>query len=353
MTQIDKKTLEQILAEAQEKKKQANLALQKEQRSWTENTGPAPTVVPVQYQPDNTPFEYKEGMSVLDIINQGKQKKQQIGDQKERAQKAAKIAALGDFFASLGGLAGGGYANVKEYQPSPYLTKAFAEIDRLRNEEDQADMYYNELARKTRDQDYNSKLKEFLQSKDKVDRYGFQAAQTNATAANRANLEAYKQQGTKVTQTVEDPTKWRAEQALRAQQIAIQQQNADANQLRADKYQSGSTKKDKPEDETILTVEREGKKIVLKKSQAEMMIKRAKEEMKGVTPITKEEIELMDALRKADVNKEQLAKAARLLQKYRPNDYEVYFKPEDITTPPAPSKPKGSFLPQKKRNLLD
>ena len=95
-------------------------------------------------------------------------------------------------FTALGGLAGGGYATPTQYKPSPYLTRAFSEIDRLRSSRERSDEYYDNLASKTRQDDYNNQLKLHLQNKETKDKYGYQSAKAKADAQNRANLEAYK-----------------------------------------------------------------------------------------------------------------------------------------------------------------
>lgn len=343
------------------------LVPQRQQRSWTENTSQGPEVVSVDFKSDNTPFEYTEGMSVHDIISRGKRHKQTLEDEQVRMQRAAKVGALGDFFKALGGLAGGGYANTQQYQPSPYVTRAFAEIDRIRNDRTRADMYYDELARKTKQEDYNTQLRAFLQNKDRTDRYNYQTAQANATAQNRANVEVYKNQGQKITETTENPQRWQGEQALRARQIGVQEQNTESSRIRADKYKSPSTKREETEaqaKEVILTVTNKDAKTTatITREQAEKLIKIARidfKDTKDITALSKEGKELMDALNKADIDKAHLARATNLLRKYRPAQYEAYFKtntatPEQVALPAQQqTQTKGSFLPPKKRNLLD
>jgi hypothetical protein len=370
------KTPQEILAEIDGKKKTASNPTAKEQnsplvplrqqRTWTENASEGPEVVPVDFKADNTPFEYTEGMSVYDILNRGKKHKESLEQDQGRMQRVAKVAALGDFFKALGGLAGGGHANTQQYQPSPYLTRAFSEIDRLRSDRTRADMYYDELARKTRQEDYNTQLRSFLQNKDRTDRYNYQTAQANANARNRANVETYRAQGQKITETTENPKRWEGEQALRAKQIGIQEQNAETNRIRADKYKSPTTKKEEEAakgNEVILTVNNDKSKTTssITRAQAEKMIKRAQIDLKDANILTREDKELRDALYKADMDKAHLAKAAYLLRKYKPESFDAYFKTDNaqpaqqliVPTQQTTTQPKGSFLPPKKRNLLD
>lgn len=323
----------------------------------TTNTMQAPEVVAVDYELDDTPFEYREGMTVHDILERARTHKKGLEDEQGRVQRMAKVAAVGDFFKALGGLAGGGYASPVQYQPSPYLTRAFSEIDRLRSDRNKADMYYDDLARRTRQEDYNNQFKAYLQERDRKDKYGYQSAKSNADAQNKANLEAYKGSAEKITDTFEDPTRWKQEQALRSRQIGVQEKNAEINMKKAEK--DIESKKDP----VILTVKNGTKASTITKSQAEKLVKRAKTELKNLieAPLTGNDRELARALSNAEVDVKSLATAVNLLRKYNPDDYGLYFKeghgsPELII--PAQTQ-KGTFLPKKpaeqskKRFLLD
>ncbi len=329
------------------------LAKQKQTVTKTTNTQEAPEVVPVEYNPDDTPFEYKEGMSVHDILERGRVKKQSLEDQEKRMQRLAKVAAVGDLFTALGGLAGGGYATPTQYKPSPYLTRAFSEIDRLRSSRERSDEYYDNLASKTRQDDYNNQLKLHLQNKETRDKYGYQSAKAKADAQNRANLEAYKSSSERVTDTYEDPTKWKQEQSLRSRQIDVQETNAESNRIRAERTTKGK------EDPIILTINNGSKSSTITQSQAEKLVKRAKVELKDLIelPVSEEDKELAIALANSEIDKQSLAAAVSLLRKYNPGDYGKYFdSKESSTTGP---QPKGTFLLKKKqpqptkRYLLD
>lgn len=324
----------------------------------TTNTMQAPEVVPVVYEPDDTPFEYREGMTVHDILERARTHKKGLEDEQGRVQRMAKVAAVGDFFKALGGLAGGGYASPVQYQPSPYLTRAFSEIDRLRSDRNKADMYYDDLTRRTRQEDYNTQFKAYLQERDRKDKYGYQSAKSKADAQNKANLEAYKGSAEKITETFEDPTRWEQEQALRSRQIGVQEKNAEINMKKAEK--DIESKKDP----VILTVKNGTKASTITKSQAEKLVKRAKTELKNLieAPLTGNDRELARALSNAEVDVKSLATAVNLLRKYNPDDYGLYFKeghgaPELII--PAQTQKRGTFLPKKpaeqskKRFLLD
>ena len=78
------------------------LAKQKQTVTKTTNTQEAPEVVPVEYNPDDTPFEYKEGMSVHDILERGRVKKQSLEDQEKRMQRLAKVSCCRRFVYGLG-----------------------------------------------------------------------------------------------------------------------------------------------------------------------------------------------------------------------------------------------------------
>lgn len=324
----------------------------------TTNTMSAPEVVAVDYELDDTPFEYREGMTVHDILERARTHKKGLEDEQGRVQRMAKVAAVGDFFKALGGLAGGGYASPVQYQPSPYLTRAFSEIDRLRSDRNKADMYYDDLTRRTRQEDYNNQFKAYLQERDRKDKYGYQSAKSKADAQNKANLEAYKGSAEKITETFEDPTRWKQEQALRGRQIAVQESNSETSRLRAENAAKGKS------DPVILTVKEGDKAHTITKSQAEKLVKRAKSELKDIieNPATSVHREIAKALANAEVDNPSLSQAVHMLRKYMPDDYGRYFKESKdaggVITPLATQK-RGTFLPKKpaeqskKRFLLD
>lgn len=172
------------------------------------------------YTPDNTPFQYTPGQSVIDIIRQGKQQEKQLANDEDRARKNAKIAALTDFFSALGKVAGGGYAPVQQYQQSPYLTKSLSEVDRLRNMQYQSRYQTRKDYNDAVNLDYNNQLKTHLQNKSAIDRAGADAVNAN----NRAAIEKYKAGTTTTTQEIEDPRKIEQDNKFKQAQINIQQQ---------------------------------------------------------------------------------------------------------------------------------
>lgn len=318
-----------------------------------------------EYQPQYDKFEYKaDNPSYLSIMQQARQHKDQIEDREKRAQRVAKFTAWSDFANSLMQLAGGGYSN-PIYKPSPYLTKAFEQIDKARSDKEEADRYYSALESKLRSADYNTQLKYHNAQQVERNKYGFQAGQKIADAKNAQNLAITRNNTTKTTQEFVDPTKQNKELELRERQINIQQQNANANTLRAEKSGTKSTK-ELQKQATVATFYGNGGISTISKENAEKLVKRAKADYKMLMDneaIAKDdaEKELRKTLLDADMNPDALKKAALMLMRIdREGKYRGYWqsaKPKDAVKQPT-SQVQGSFLPPKKttntkRNLLD
>lgn len=194
------------------------------------NNSPAPGVE--VFQPDNNPYVHQEGMGVMDIIARGKANEEKIQGQEQRTQRSAKMMAFADFAKALGGLAGGGYANTTQYAPSPYLTKAFGEIDKLRSDRERSNLYYDELASSTRRAEYNAGLKAHNATQVQNNKFSNDAVNNR----NKARMEMWKSNTTSVREEHEDPT-------YKNKMLQNDTTRANAAMIRANKDDSGANNK--------------------------------------------------------------------------------------------------------------
>ena len=218
------------------------------------------------YKPENTPFVYEPGQNVLDILLQNKQKQAELTNQEANAKRNAKIAAFSDLARALSNLAGGGNAPVQQFQPSPYLQNSFAMIDKLRDEKLRSQDYYNRLYQTALQSDLAQQYKQYNDQVTARNKIGIESVNN----ANKAEIEKFRANTSEISQTIDDPRKIKAEQDFKNRQLSIQQQNANANTARANKYVenrgSQSTK------EPFLTFKKNGKEITLTKSQASQLV---------------------------------------------------------------------------------
>lgn len=321
------------------------------------------------YTPVYTPFEYQEGMYASDIINQKRQYQASLEEEQKRAQRMAKLSAFTDFFKALGGLAGGGYATTQQYQPSPYLTKAFGEIDRIRSDKNRSDMYYSELLDKTRQQDYNTQLKYHQDTDDANNKY-------NLDATNRANdyeMKVWQQTGNlqgrdrtlqqSQNQFDQNIGLKKEDQTIKQGQFkvtsGIQQQNANANTERANKVgEQAKTNAEQKAGHVVATIKKaDGSQFTISVEQARVLVAQARKdyanEIKTGMSTSAAEQDIIDAVIAAKDN-ESLGRAAALLS--RNSRYEKFFRnsqPVQAATSflPPPSK-VSTQTTQKKPSLL-
>lgn len=296
------------------------LKLNKKSVTTTQSPDIKQEIVQNDYVPQYDKFEYKaDNPSYLSIMQQARQHRNQIEDREQRAQRVAKFSAWSDFANSLMQLAGGGYSN-PTFKPSPYLTKAFAEIDRARTDKEEADRYYSALGSKLRSEDYNTQLKYHNAMQVEKNKYGFQAGQKKADAQNAQNLAIARNNTTKTSEEFLDPTKQNKELELRERQVNIQQQNANANTVRANK---ATTAEKKAEDakKTLITINHaDGSKTSVTKTQAKELVKLVQKgdafsmilKTQGTTP---EEKKFLNDVTLASANDNSLAAAVMYILK--------------------------------------
>ena len=200
------------------------LKLNKTTVTTTEANTPLPNVVGVDYTPDRSPFQYQEGATIADILEQGRRHQATLKDQQLRAERSGKFNALNEFFTSLAGLTGGGYAPIQRSQPSPYLQRAFNDVEQSINAQHQADIHYNNLYQKARQEDYNTQLKSYLDKMAAQDKNLFDVSKINAATANDINRDEYKANTTRTTDEYIDPTEANRRHAIELERLAHQRE---------------------------------------------------------------------------------------------------------------------------------
>jgi len=294
----------------------------------TTNDLPVPKVE--QIAPDNTPFQYTPGTSVTDLLRQGQTQQKTLVDQETRAKKLMKIQAFADLFKNLGGLAGSGYANVQQQQTSPQLLRAFGEVDRIRQDKIKSEQYYAEAARRAQKDDYTTQLTAFNKERDRR----FQADRFNAGEANKASMQQYKDGNSRVQEVYQDRTLDERRANTAAYQAQTARMRAEATQNKTGKM-TEKERKEQENNEVVFTIKRDdGSSQSLTKGRATALVDRAENDLKekikakkGV--ITPQEVEIINALKSAKVDKKALTKAIDLIRKYdKTGQYKDYWMEE-------------------------
>ena len=314
--------------------------------STTVNTNPAPKLKQVEY--DNTPFEYKPGTSVLDIINLGRNQEQVFEDQEQRQIKLAKIKAATDFFKSLGLLAGGGYANIPQYQENNMVPQLFNTIDKLRSDKLQSQRYYSELANRTRQQDYQNQLSAYNKQQDR----NFQQSKFNADQENKAALEQYKQGGQKIQETYEDRT-------LEKDRLGVSKFNAETARLNYNLRAEDKSDKSGNNDVIFTINQPDGTQKALTQDKALQLVDRVVSDLKekqksGTYILSPQEEEIVAQSKNAKINRGQLTKTIDLIrQTYTSGEYDPYWtqRGKKSLLPQQPTLPKQAVTTQRKSLL--
>lgn len=170
--------------------------------------------------PTDPTFQYVENPSIRDILRQSREYQDNLATREQRAGREAKIFAISDFARALGGLAGAGRVSAP-FQESPYLRRAFSEIDQIRLDKERAKQYYSELERKSRASDFEQQFKLHQQALREAQRQRQQAERFNAQAQQRYDIEKYKAGQTKVSETITDDSVQRANLALSKERLQL------------------------------------------------------------------------------------------------------------------------------------
>lgn len=163
--------------------------------------------------PQQTPFSYDPGGGLIQFFPK---KPDYDQDRERRLKQVERVASLGEVFKSLGQLAGGGYAPVRENGENKTKLRAFAELDRMRRE------YSDKLAdwenRKfvTQAQDYQGQKNAHIAAEDKKEVREFGIAKTNYDAGERFKDTTAIRKGQSHTSTREDAEKFLTENAYNA-----------------------------------------------------------------------------------------------------------------------------------------
>lgn len=103
------------------------------------------------------PFEYKEGLSIIDIIDQSKAHKERLQTKLQNTRRTEKIAGWMNLLSAMGTMAGGGYTSAR-HKPLAIYDQAKQKAGAYEDELHKTDLYYKELARKARLDEYNQQL---------------------------------------------------------------------------------------------------------------------------------------------------------------------------------------------------
>lgn len=316
--------------------------------------------VAIDFKPQVTPYEYRDGQSILDILSQAKSHKETLADKEKRSAKMAKFAGWSNFISALSNLAGGGYTSTR-HQVNPMLSKSLEDLGNSQEEKTRADLYYQELLRKTRAEDYNNGLKNHLAVQKQVNDLGFKTAQFDAQRRGKAADNIYNAGIQTTTEKVISPE----EQARRDRELNIRQQSANASTLRAQK--SGSDDNKSAGEKPFLQIRKGGVIKTMGISQAQQVINDVAAMHKGIANKPDEQLTVLEKEIKADmsnINRQMgsgnieatnnLIRAIAL--KYLSTDtqgrWDSYYTQDG-------SAPAGSMLPPKqgqaqtKKSLLD
>lgn len=315
--------------------------------------------VAIDFKPQVTPYKYEDGQSILDILSQAKSHKESLEEKGRRSAKMAKFAGWSNFISALSNLAGGGHTSTR-HQVNPMLSKSLEDLGNSQEEKTRSELYYQELLRKTRADDYNNGLKNHLAVQKQVNDLGFKTAQFDAERRGKAADNLYNAGIQTSTEKFISPEQQALnERAIKARETSANASMINATEVKTDKKNTG----EKP----FLQIKKGGVVKSMGISQAQQVINdvaamypgikdKLKEEL---TPLEKEIKDDMDNINRAmgSGNVESANNLIRAISlKYLTADkqgrWDSYYIQDD-------SAPAGSFLPKKvqaqaaKKSLLD
>lgn len=315
----------------------------------------------IQFQP----FRYQEGQSVIDVIAQAKQHKESLADREKRTARMAKVTGWTNFLSSLANLAGGGYTQSR-YSPSPIMQQSLNQLSNIQDEKYKSDLYYQELARKIRQEDYNNQLKNHIEQQEKLASLNQARTRENNRSLNSAASDTYNMGGIEITEAGISPY----EAQSRAKDQAIRQQSANASTTSANASMARATadKTAVKKNNFLVYTDPSGKQRSMGKSQAQQIINDVASRHKGLETKPDDQLTPLEKSIKDDISNmnramgtgnfeatDNLIRAVAL--KYLKDGYsefQHYFDSEDTQE----ASVTGSFLPQsqpqrtQKRDLL-
>lgn len=315
--------------------------------------------VAIDFRPQVTPYEYQDGQSIMDILSQAKSHKETLADKEKRSAKMAKFAGWSNFISALSNLAGGGYTSTR-HQVNPMLSKSLEDLGNSQEEKTRADLYYQELLRKTRAEDYNNGLKNHLAVQKQVNDLGFKTAQFDAERRGKAADNMYNAGIKTVTEKNISPEQQALnERAIKARETSANASMINATEVKADKKNAG----EKP----FLQIKKGGVVKSMGISQAQQVINDVATMYPNIKNRPDNELSESEKMVKADMSNIERAMGSgnveatnnliraislRYLTADKEGKWDSYYIQENAAT-------KGSFLPPKqgqtqtKKSLLD
>ncbi len=318
---------------------------------------------PVQFQP----FKYQEGQSVIDVIAQARQHRESLADRERRTSRMAKVTGWTNFLSSLANLAGGGYTQTR-YNPSPIMQQSLNQLSNVQDEKYKSDLYYQELARKVRQEDYSNQLKNHIDQEEKLASLNQARVRENNKALNAAASDEFRAGGVEISEKGISPyeVERRAqEQAARNRSANASTVSANASMVRAQASASGNKNK-----QFLVYTDSTGAQKTMGKSQAQQIINDVasmhpqilKKEELDLTPLEKAIKSDMDNLNRAlgsgnvEATDNLIRAVALKYIKAGYTDFQHYFNVEDNEDNTSGT---GLFLPKQqttqstaKKNLL-
>ena len=315
----------------------------------------------IQFQP----FKYQEGQSVIDVIAQAKQHKESLADREKRTARMAKVTGWTNFLSSLANLAGGGYTQ-NRYNPSPIMQQSLNQLSSIQDEKYKSDLYYQELARKIRQEDYNNQLKNHIEQQEKLASLNQARTRENNRSLNSAASDTYNMGGMEITEAGISP--YEAQSRAKDQSIRQQSANASTTSANASMARATADKTAGKKNNFLVYTDPSGKQRSMGKSQAQQIINDVASRYKGLETKPDGQLTPLEQSIKTDIfniNRamgsgnveatDNLIRAVAL--KYIKDGYsefQHYFDSEGTQDAPV----TGSFLPQsqpqqaQKRDLL-
>jgi hypothetical protein len=318
---------------------------------------------PVRFEP----FRYQEGQSVVDVIAQARQHRESLAEREKRTARMAKVTGWTNFLSSLANLAGGGYTQ-NRYNPSPIMQQSLNQLSNVQDEKYRSDLYYQELLRKIRQEDYNNQLKNHIDQQEKLSTLNLARTRENNRALNNAASDTYNMGAIDVAES--GISGYEAQNRMKDQQIRETSANASATSANASMIRANADAKGTKKNSFLVYTDPAGVQRTMGKSQAQQIINDVASRFKGLATKTDEQLTPLEQSIKTDIFNidramgsgnveatDNLIRAVAL--KYLKDGYsefQHYFDTEEATS--QGSSAMGTFLPPAKsgqsgnKNLL-
>lgn len=316
------------------------------------------------------PFQYQEGQSVIDVLAQAKQHKESLEEREKRTARMAKVTGWGNLFNAIAGLAGGGYTQTR-YQPSPIMQQSLNQLSSIQDEKYKTDLYYQELARKTKEADKQLQMKTHYDQQKDIATLDQRRRDSNFKALNAAASDEFKAG----VQTVQEKSISDYEKGMRDRAISAREASANAATMNAQTNAAEAANPATKKGVFLSYKDKSGNMRTMGKSQAQQIINDVAARYPGLVQKNENELTPVEKAIKEDITNikramgsgeveatDNLIRAVAL--KYIASgfgEFEQYFDPlqsnQTMQGGSPTQQPKGSFLPPKtqtavKKNLL-